>query len=169
MRTSFHIQNMLYFKGLRTCDCVMLCTWHVRDTIEMKYCRQFTDPWASAFRCSYGLWSNVGRGSNKKFAHFKSYQVLILAFLGYVISNIGGRNSVINRKSKLFLCVSTIKVVARGGAVSWGTALRAGRSRVWFPMVSLDFFHSHNTSPRTVALGSTQPLTEMSTRNVSWW
>ena len=28
----------------------------------------------------------------------------------------------------------------RGGAVRWGTALQAGRSRVRFPMVSLDFF-----------------------------
>jgi len=35
-------------------------------------------------------------------------------------------------------------------------------------MVSLDFFHCHNPSSCTMALGLTQPLTEMSTRNVSW-
>jgi hypothetical protein len=29
-------------------------------------------------------------------------------------------------------------------------------------------FHLHNHSGRTMALGSTQPLTEMSTRNTSW-
>jgi hypothetical protein len=29
-------------------------------------------------------------------------------------------------------------------------------------------FHCHNPSGLTVALGSTQPLTEMSTRNISW-
>jgi len=29
---------------------------------------------------------------------------------------------------------------ARGSAVGWGTALKAGRSRVLFPMVSLEFF-----------------------------
>jgi hypothetical protein len=29
-------------------------------------------------------------------------------------------------------------------------------------------FHWHNPSSRTMALGSTQPLTEMSTRNNSW-
>ena len=29
---------------------------------------------------------------------------------------------------------------ARGGAVGWGTALQAGRSRVRFPMVKMDFF-----------------------------
>jgi hypothetical protein len=29
-------------------------------------------------------------------------------------------------------------------------------------------FHWHNPSGRTMALRSTQPLTEMSTRNISW-
>jgi len=29
-------------------------------------------------------------------------------------------------------------------------------------------FHWHNPSGRTMALVSTQPLTEMSTRNISW-
>jgi hypothetical protein len=43
--------------------------------------------------------------------------------------------------------------------------LQAGRSRVPFPM-SLDFFNLPNLSSRTVALGSTQPLAEMSTRNL---
>jgi hypothetical protein len=33
-------------------------------------------------------------------------------------------------------------------------------------MVSLEFFHWHNPSGRTTALGSTQPLTEMSTKCV---
>ena len=32
----------------------------------------------------------------------------------------------------------------------------------------IGIFHGHNPSDRTVALGSTQPLTEMSTRNISW-
>ena len=29
-------------------------------------------------------------------------------------------------------------------------------------------FHCHNPSDRTMALGSSQPLTEMSTRDISW-
>jgi hypothetical protein len=29
-------------------------------------------------------------------------------------------------------------------------------------------FHRHNPSGRTMAMGSTQPLTEMNTRNISW-
>ena len=56
-------------------------------------------------------------------------------------------------------------MAARGGAVSWGTALQAGRSRVRFPIMSLEFFID-NHSGRTTALGLTQPLTEMSTRNI---
>ena len=32
----------------------------------------------------------------------------------------------------------------------------------------IGIFHWHNTSDRTMALGSTQPLTEMSTRRISW-
>jgi hypothetical protein len=38
---------------------------------------------------------------------------------------------------------------------------------VRFPMVSLDFFID-NPSGRIMALGSTQPLTEISTKNISW-
>jgi len=32
----------------------------------------------------------------------------------------------------------------------------------------IGFFHWHNPSGRIMTLGSTQPLTEMSTRNISW-
>jgi hypothetical protein len=42
--------------------------------------------------------------------------------------------------------------------------LQAGRSRVRVPMRS--FFNLRNPSSRIMALGSTQPLTEMSTRNL---
>jgi hypothetical protein len=54
---------------------------------------------------------------------------------------------------------------ARGSVVGWGTVLQAGRSRVRFPM-PLKFFNWPNPSSRTMALGPTQPLTEMSTRNL---
>ena len=37
-------------------------------------------------------------------------------------------------------CFSSQKKGARGSAVGWGTALQVGRSRVRFPMVSLEFF-----------------------------
>jgi hypothetical protein len=44
--------------------------------------------------------------------------------------------------------------------------LQAGRSRDRIPD-EVDFFNLPNPSSRTMALGSTQPLTEMSTRNIS--
>jgi hypothetical protein len=43
--------------------------------------------------------------------------------------------------------------------------LQAGRSSVRVPD-EVDFFKLSNPSSRTMALGSTQPLTEMSTRNL---
>jgi hypothetical protein len=60
-------------------------------------------------------------------------------------------------------------IFVRGHAVGWGTALQAGRSRPWFSMVSIWIFHWHNPYICTMVLGSTQPLTKMSTRNISWW
>jgi hypothetical protein len=50
-----------------------------------------------------------------------------------------------------------------GSAVGWGTALQAGRSRV---VIEISCWH--DPSGRTMALGLTQPLTEMSTRCISW-
>jgi hypothetical protein len=44
--------------------------------------------------------------------------------------------------------------------------LQAGRSRVRVPMRWIFFYNLQNPSSRTMALGSTQPLTEMSTRNL---
>jgi hypothetical protein len=54
---------------------------------------------------------------------------------------------------------------ARGSIVGRGTMLQAGRLRVRVPM-RWSFFNLPNPSSRTMALGSTQPLTEMSTRNL---
>jgi len=41
-------------------------------------------------------------------------------------------------------------------------------SRVQFPDGVIRIVHWHNPSGRAMALGLTQPLTEMSTRNISW-
>jgi hypothetical protein len=46
--------------------------------------------------------------------------------------------------------------------------LQAERSRVSFSDEVIGFFNLPNPSSRTMALGSTQPLTEMSTRNLPW-
>jgi len=47
------------------------------------------------------------------------------------------------------------------------TALQAGMSRVRFPMVSLEFFIDILLAAQW-PWGSIQPLTEMSTMNISW-
>ena len=39
---------------------------------------------------------------------------------------------------------------------------------VMFPDGVIGIFHSHNPSDRTMVLGSTQPLIQMSTRRISW-
>jgi hypothetical protein len=53
---------------------------------------------------------------------------------------------------------------ARGGKVGWDIVLQAARSRIRSPMVSLEFF----TDIILPALGSTQPLTEMRTKDTFW-
>jgi len=49
----------------------------------------------------------------------------------------------------------------------WGTALQVGRSRVRFPMVSLQFFIDRILPAALWPEGLIQHLTEMSTRNIS--
>jgi hypothetical protein len=72
-----------------------------------------------------------------------------------------GRKKESNNKQKLPYFKGT-----RGSVVGWGTILQAGRSRFRFPMRLLDFFNLPNLSSRIMAQGSTQPLTEMSTRKI---
>jgi hypothetical protein len=50
----------------------------------------------------------------------------------------------------------------------WGTAATNRKVAGSIPDDVIGVFHWHNTAGRTMALGSTQPLPEMSTRNISW-
>ena len=58
----------------------------------------------------------------------------------------------------------------QGTAVAQWLRCRATNRKVAgsIPDGVIGIFHCHNPSDRTMALGSTQPLTEMSTRIVSW-
>jgi hypothetical protein len=47
----------------------------------------------------------------------------------------------------------------------WSTSWKVAGS---IPDCVIGIFHLHNPFGRTMALGSTQPLTEMSTRSISW-
>jgi hypothetical protein len=65
-----------------------------------------------------------------------------------------------------YLTGDSVSRGVHGRVVGSGTMLQAGRLRGRFPMRSLNFFHLSNPSNCTMDLGSTQPLTEMSPRNV---
>jgi hypothetical protein len=54
----------------------------------------------------------------------------------------------------------------RGKVVGWGTMLEAGRWRVRFPLRSLHFSIDLNLPAALWPLGSTQPLIEITTRNL---
>jgi hypothetical protein len=65
------------------------------------------------------------------------------------------------------ILVRTITTLgARGSVVGLGTMLQAGTSRVRVQMRCIFFFNLPNPSSRTMTLRSTQPLTEMSTRDL---
>jgi len=63
-------------------------------------------------------------------------------------------------------------VLRQFGGTRWRSWLRhCATSRKVAGSISdgvIGIFHCHNPYGRTMALGFTQPLTEMSTRNISW-
>jgi hypothetical protein len=67
--------------------------------------------------------------------------------------------------SSIYAAVISLKWGARGSVVGLGTILQAGRSPVRVPD-EVDFFNLPNPSSRIMTLGSIQPLTEMSIRNL---
>jgi hypothetical protein len=71
------------------------------------------------------------------------------------------------KAGKFWILSAFSETGARGGAVV--EALRykpEGPGSI--PDGVIGIFHWHNPSGRTMILGSTQPVTEMSTRNISW-
>jgi hypothetical protein len=59
-----------------------------------------------------------------------------------------------------------VVVGLRGGAAGWGIALQKVAGSI--PDGVIGIFHWLNPSSRFMALGSTERLTEMSTRSISW-
>ena len=71
----------------------------------------------------------------------------------------------------LYLTVCVLRVYWASGGVRGGVvvkALRYKRVSGSIPDGVIGIFQWHNPSGRTMALGSTQPLTGKSTRNISW-
>jgi len=60
----------------------------------------------------------------------------------------------------MFECYSSYNFLRTGGATNWKIV-------GLIPVGVIGIFHCH-LAGRAMALGLTQPLTEMSTRNISW-
>ena len=66
-------------------------------------------------------------------------------------------------------CESNIEMEHTEGGKRWRSWLRhCATIRKVAGLIPDGFFYCHNPSGRTMSLGSTQPLTDMSTRNISW-
>ena len=70
--------------------------------------------------------------------------------------------------TEIFTCSYTSEAGHAVAQLVEARRYKSRRSRVRFPTVSLEFFIDIILPGRTMALGLTQPLTEMSTRNISW-
>jgi hypothetical protein len=66
----------------------------------------------------------------------------------------------------LFICQTLSDVRTHGRTVGWGTMLTCRKVAGTFPEVIGFFFNWPSPSSRTLVLGSTQPLTNKSTRNL---
>ena len=67
------------------------------------------------------------------------------------------------------LTVAVVVVVGTcGGAVGWDTGATSQKVTGSIPDGVIGIFHWHKPSGRYIALGSIQPVTDISTRNISW-
>jgi hypothetical protein len=139
--------------GSNTCDELSQCI--------MLYCRM---AWWLCLqyweRGCVGCWTSVSCSAG-------AFVVWIGALVFQLMNNfICGRL----QRSAVIMCFSV--VVNFTGGTWWLSWLRhcATSQKVMglIPNGVIGIFHWHNPSGRTVALGLTQPLVEMSTRNISW-
>jgi hypothetical protein len=64
----------------------------------------------------------------------------------------------------IFYAIISVETAIEQWLWYWATNQKVAGS---IPDGSIGIFHLHNPSERTMALGSTQPLTEMSTKRIS--
>jgi hypothetical protein len=141
--------------------------WHVQFIVHNKMIIISMRFWRhnAQWPCEYGLdWP--GRSDRRyKYSSGSGCSGLITKFVRqkpvFFISFIQVFYDAVSSTDAIWRQIECLFVFPGGG-----TMLQAGRSQVQFPIKSLDFFNLPNPSSRTMALGSTQPVTEMSTRNV---
>jgi hypothetical protein len=104
------------------------------------------------------------------FFHFVSYFVPLYSFGSSSICSF----HVINFSLLLALFASPVKQATVSNGYTAGHAVAQLAEALRYKPEGRGFdsrwynFHWHNPSGRTMVLGSTQPLTEMSTINISW-
>ena len=102
--------------------------------------------WALKFGRYKAGWVTLHFQFNRQFLHFQNWKLGFRLNSSYCFSLFGGTGC----SSLLRHCNASRKVA---GSIPDGV---------------IGIFHWHNPSGRTMALGSTQPLTEMSTSNIYW-
>jgi len=98
-------------------------------TLEISFCKIKIFPCALWYRVGFFFLGGGGGGEEGwKLGGLRAYKSN--SFISYYVSP----------SLRALFVEYEGELGARGGAVGWGTALQVGRSRVLFPMASLEFF-----------------------------
>jgi hypothetical protein len=147
------------------CSLASLCACHSSGFVKLQDTLRFLE------RCRHYTDCGAPGGSHCNYIHtlcFKSLIVLIKRPNVWMYHFAWYFHNKFQKLYIPFLLTLYLRTLytqgARGSVVGWGTMLQAGRSPVRI-QDEVDVLNLPNTSSRTMALGSTQSLTEMSTRN----
>jgi hypothetical protein len=119
------------------------------------------------FLCGYGASSYVSGLGRELYKHLQCMEFFIDMKL-YLIRMSSNDLKGTERNVRTFMIIQ-----GEGGGTQWRSWLRhcttSQKVTGSIPNGVIGIFHWHNPFGRTMTLGLTQPLTEMSTRNNSWW
>ena len=88
-----------------------------------------------------GVYGQSGTGTGFSQSTWFPTSVVITAMRHSLVIHVTSwLQSSVTDNAAQYVQVNCRRIRGRGGASSWGTALQAWRSRVWFPMLSLEFF-----------------------------
>jgi hypothetical protein len=134
-------------RDLPVCSAVFQPTTPLRSMLNLSLAKVWfpSGCWRYRYRGQMGKWTS---GWRKPIDYVPILQLLYVALIQYIplLQHLGGTRW----RSWLWQCATRRKVA---GSI---------------PGCVNGIFYWHNPSGRTMALGSTQPLTEMNTRSISW-
>jgi hypothetical protein len=108
---------------------------------------------------SVGRYSSLADSSHGVFTTETYWTHIHYLSLDFALGMLRASGGLVEKQKEIIYATFDLLTV-RGNVVGSGTMLQAGRSRVQFPMRSLNFFNLPTPSSRTMTLGSTQPLTK---------